>query len=127
VTEPLPEPVREPLHLPLGPVVGAVVVAGALLDLYCLLLLPLRLGGHLVPVAPALVLIVNALVGWSANRLTGERLPSRVLFAVTILLAVLAATRGPGGDVLVTRDLQGMYLVFIVTACVGAAVPLFRR
>lgn len=127
MTEPLPEPVREPLHLPLGPVVAAIVVAGAVLDLYCLLLLPLRLGGHLVPVGPVLVLIVNALLGWSANRIAADRLPSRVLLGVTILLAVLGATRGPGGDVLVTRDLEGMYLVFIVTACLGAAVPLFRR
>ena len=103
------------------------VLVGGLLDLFCLLLLPLRLGGHLVPVAPVLVLGVNAVLGGWLNRLAADRIPAQVLLGVTILLAAVAVLRGPGGDLLVTRDLEGMYLLFVVAALVGAGIPLFRR
>jgi hypothetical protein len=105
----------------------ATALVGAVLDLFCLLLLPARLAGHLVPASPLAVLLTNALLGTVGNRLAGARVPAQVLLGVGILLSVLAATRGPGGDLLVTRDLQGMYLLFVLGACLGAAVPLFRR
>ena len=45
---------------------------------------------------------------------------------LSVVLSTLGAVRGPGGDVLVTRDLEGMYLLFVLGALLGAAVPLFR-
>jgi hypothetical protein len=103
------------------------VLIGAVLDLFCLLLLPFRLGGHLVPLAPLLVLLINAALGAGANRLAADRAPSQALIATALLLSALAVLKGPGGDVLVTVDLEGMYLLFVVAACIGAGVPLFRR
>lgn len=100
---------------------------GAVLDLFCLLLLPFRVAGHLVPLAPVLVLAVNAVLGTIGNRVAADRVPAQVLLGVSILLSAVAAARGPGGDLLVTADLQGLYLLFIVAGCAGAGVPLFRR
>ncbi len=108
-------------------VVAGAVVLGAVIDLFALLLLPTRLGGHLVPIGPALVLLGNAGLATTANRIAADRLPAQVLLAVAILLSAVAVVRGPGGDLLVTRDLEGMYLVFVLAACFGAAVPLLRR
>lgn len=105
----------------------ATVVVGGLLDLYSLLLLPFRVGGHLVPVAPVLAFVVNAGLGWAGLRLLQSRLPAQLLLGLAIVLALVAAGRGPGGDLFVTRDLQGMYLVYVVAAALGASVPLFVR
>jgi hypothetical protein len=119
---------REPPGPPrLWLVLLAIVLVGSVLDLFCLLLLPVRLSGHLVPLGPALVLVVNAVLGTAGNRLAADRVPAQVLLALAVVLSALAAVRGPGGDLLVTRDLQGMYLLFVITACIGAGVPLFRR
>lgn len=120
---PAPTPQRPPLAL----VLVAAVLVGVVLDLFCLLLLPFRLGGHLVPAGPLLVLVGNAALATAANRLSGDRRPAQLLLGVAIVLSAAAASRGPGGDLLVTRDLQGMYLLFVITACVGAAIPLLRR
>jgi hypothetical protein len=117
---------RPELQLSLPVATGAAIVLGAVADLFCLLLLPVRLGGHLVPAAPALVLAANAALATAATRLARDRLPAQLLIGLAILLAAAAVSRGPGGDVLVTRDLEGMYLVFVIAACVGAAVPLLR-
>jgi hypothetical protein len=105
----------------------ATVVVGGLLDLYALLLLPFRIAGHLVPVGAVLAFVVNAGLGWAGLRLLGSRLPAQLLLALTILLALVAAGRGPGGDLFVTRELQGLYLVHVVAAALGASVPLFVR
>lgn len=108
-------------------VIAGTVALGSVLDLFCLLMLPFRVGGHLVPLAPALVLAVNAVVAAGANRLAVDRAPAQALIALALLLSAVATLKGPGGDVLVTTDLFGMYLLFVVAACVGAGVPLFRR
>jgi len=107
-------------------VVGAVVL-GAVVDVFSLLLLPARLGGHLVPLGPLVVLVGNAVVGTTANRVAVDRIPAQVLLALAVVLSALAVVPGPGGDILVTRDLEGMYLLFVAAACIGAAVPLIRR
>ena len=59
MTEPPPPP------LLVGMV--ATVVAGTVLDLFALLLLPFRVGGHLVPVGPALDSILEAAAGRGAK------------------------------------------------------------
>ena len=105
----------------------ATVVVGGLLDLYALLLLPFRIGGHLVPVGVVLAFAVNAGLGWAGLRLLRSRLPAQLLLGLAIVLALVAAGRGPGGDLFVTRDLQGLYLVYVVAAALGASVPLFVR
>ena len=111
----------------LGLVLAGTVLVGAVLNLFCLLLLPFRVSGHLVPLAPLLVLAVNAALGAAANRIAVDRAPAQALIAVALLLSALAVLRGPGGDVLVTTDLEGMYLLFVAAACLGAGVPLLRR
>lgn len=110
----------------------AAVLGGTLLlaigfDLYALLLLPLRLAGHLVPAAPLLVLVANAGIGWAGNRLLASRLPAQVLLGFAVVLSTLVAGTGPGGDVIVTRSLQGMYLLYVGAAVLGAAAPLLFR
>jgi hypothetical protein len=112
---------------PVAATVTLTVVVGAVLDAFCLLLLPVRLAGHLIPAAPLLVLAANALVATAASRLAADRRPAQAMLAVVLLLSAVAVLRGPGGDLLVTRDLEGMYLLFVIGGLVGAAVPLFRR
>ncbi|GAC1445283.1 MAG: hypothetical protein NVSMB55_25500 [Mycobacteriales bacterium] len=108
-------------------VLAAAVALAAVVDLFSLLLLPVRVGGHLVPAGPLLVLAGNAVLATAANRLTADRLPAQLLLGLAVLLSATAVVGGPGGDVIVTRDLEGMYLVFVVAACFGAVVPLLRR
>jgi hypothetical protein len=103
------------------------VLVGIVLDLFALLLLPFRVGGHLVPLGPVLAFVINAVLGTAGLRLLGSRRPAQALLALAILVSLAAAGRGPGGDLLVTRDLQGLYLLFIVGAALGASVPLFVR
>jgi hypothetical protein len=115
---------------PAGPVVAGVIVvavSGFVLDLFALLLLPFRIGGHLVPLGPAVAFVVNAGLGFAALRLLGSRRPAQVLLLLAIVLSLAGASRGPGGDLFVTRDLQGLYLVYVVAAALGASAPLFVR
>ena len=107
--------------------VTLIAVIAALLDLFALLLLPLRVGGQLLPVGPVLVLVVNASLGYVGLRVLQSRLPAQVVLGVAVLVATSAAGRGPGGDLLDTRNLQTVYLAFVLLAAVGAAVPLFLR
>jgi hypothetical protein len=111
----------------LGLVIAGVVAVGAVFDLFCLLLLPFRLGGHLVPLGPLLALSMNAGLGAAANWLAADRAPAQALIGVALLVAALSALKGPGGDVLVTANLQWMFLLFVIAACFGAGIPLFRR
>ncbi|MCA1712095.1 MAG: hypothetical protein LC789_10860 [Actinobacteria bacterium] len=105
----------------------AVALVGIVLDLFTLLLLPFRIAGHLSPVGPVLALVANVLIGYGGNRLLQSRRPAQVLLALAIGVSLVAAGRGPGGDLFVTRDLQGLYLLYVVAAALGASVPLFFR
>ena len=104
-----------------------ITVAGIVLDLFSLLLLPFRIGGHGTPVAALLVFGVNALLGWIGLRLLRSRRPAQLLLAIAIALSLVGAGRGPGGDLFVTRDLQGLYLLYVIGAALGASAPLFVR
>ncbi|MCU1674742.1 MAG: hypothetical protein JWN77_2855 [Frankiales bacterium] len=104
-----------------------IAVAGIVLDLFSLLLLPYRIGGHLSPIGPLVALVTNAALGYGGNRLLQSRRPAQVLLALAIALSLVAAGRGPGGDLFVTRDLQGLYLLYVIGAALGASVPLFVR
>ena len=112
---------------PLVASVTLVAATGVLVDLFALLLLPSRIGGHLVPLGPALAFAGNAGLGWVGMRVLRSRAPAQVLVVLAILLSLVAATRGPGGDLFVTRELQGMYLLYVVAAALGASVPLVVR
>jgi hypothetical protein len=105
----------------------ATVVVGTVLDLFALLLLPFRVNGHLVPLSALLAFVFNALLGWASVRLLESRLPARLLLGLVVVLSLVAASRGPGGDVFVTRDLQGMFLLYVIAAALGASVPLIVR
>ena len=105
----------------------ATVVVGLLLDLLAILLLPFRVHGHLVPLGPAIAFVGNAALGWAGLRLLHSRRPAQLLLGLVVVVSLLAASRGPGGDLLVTRDLQGMFLLLVIAAALGASVPLFVR
>jgi hypothetical protein len=105
----------------------ATVVAGTILDLFALLLLPFRVNGHLVPLSPVLAFVFNAVLGLASVRLLESRLPARLLLGLVIVLSLAAASRGPGGDVFVTRDLQGMFLLYAIAGMLGASVSLIVR
>jgi hypothetical protein len=116
---------ERPIPLAAGVVVIALLGLG--LDLFALLLLPFRVRGHLVPVGPLLVYVGNAGLGLAGLRLLMSRRPGQVLLAIAVVLSVVAVGRGPGGDLFVTRDLQGLYLLFVIAAALGASTPLFVR
>ena len=118
--------VTEP-STPLLAGVTATVVVGVLLDVFAILLLPFRVGGHLVPLGAAVAFVGNAALGWAGLRLLHSRLPAQLLLGLVVVVSLVAASRGPGGDLLVTRDLQGLFLLFVIAAALGASVPLFVR
>jgi hypothetical protein len=124
VTSPEPAPVRTSVRL--GGIALTVLIA-VILNLFTLLLLPFRVGGHLVPLSAVLAFVVNAALGSMAIRLLRSRLPGQLVLATAIGVSVVVLGRGPGGDLLVTQDLQTMYLLFVLGAALGASVPLFVR
>jgi hypothetical protein len=117
------------------PVPGRVLAAGTaltvliavLLNLFALLLLPFRVGGHLVPAGAVLAFVANAALGRVAIRLFRSRLPAQLVLAAALLVSVAALGRGPGGDLVVTKDLESVYLLFVLGSALGASVPLFVR
>ena len=113
---------------PTEPVPGSVLAAGtALTVLIALLLLPFRVGGHLVPAGAVLAFVVNAALGRTAIRLLRSRLPAQLVLAAALVVSVAVLGRGPGGDLVVTKDLESMYLLFVLGSALGASVPLFVR
>lgn len=118
-----------PAPAPTGPrvaVLAGVLLAGLLLDAYTLLLVPLRVHGQLLPVGGLLAGAANAALGRLAGRTLDSRLPAQLLAGLVLLVAIAAAGTGPGGDLLVTRDLQTAYLLYVVLALLGACLPLLR-
>ncbi len=117
------EPSQHGPRLVIVGLVGTVLV-GAFIDLVTLLLIPVRVHGQLVPLAAALVLLGNASIGLVAGWALRSSAPAKVLVGLALLLSLVAASSGPGGDLLVTRDLQTAYLVYVVAATLGACLPL---
>lgn len=107
-------------------VLTGVLLAGLLLDAYTLLLVPLRVHGQLLPVAGLLAGAANAALGRLAGRALASRLPAQLLAGLVLVVAIAGAGTGPGGDLLVTRDLQTAYLLYVVLALLGACLPLLR-
>ncbi len=124
MSDPVPEP-STPRWLVSGLVVTLLV--GVVVDVLTLLLLPLRVGGHAVPAAQVLGLLGNAALGYVAAAVLRSRAPAKALLALALALSVVAASSGPGGDLLVTRDLQTGYLLYVVAVTLGAALPLLSR
>ncbi len=118
-----PEPSQDgPRFLAVG--LLGTVLTGGFVDLVTLLLIPVRVHGQLLPVAAVLVLVGNASLGLVAGWALRSTAPAKVLVGLALLLSVTAASSGPGGDLLVTRELQGAYLVYVVAATLGACLPL---
>lgn len=124
MSDPGPEP---PAPRWLVPGIAVTVVLGVVIDVFTLLLLPLRVAGQPVPIAQVLVLLGNAALGYVAVAVLRSRAPAQALLVLALVLSVSGASSGPGGDLLVTRDLQLGYLAFVVAAALGAAWPLTAR
>ena len=118
-----PELAQErPRFLVLG-LIGTALTGG-FVDLVTLLLLPQRVLGQQLPLAACLVLIGNASVGLVAGWALRSTAPAKVLVGLALLVSLVGAGSGPGGDLLVTRDLQGAYLLYVAAATLGACLPL---
>jgi len=121
MSEPGPAKVR-PRLLALG--LLGTALTGGFVDLVTLLLLPQRVLGQPVPLAAFLVLIGNASIGLVAGWALRSTAPAKILLGLALLVSLGAASSGPGGDLLVTRDLQTAYLLYVVAATLGACLPL---
>ena len=124
MSDPGPEP-SAPRWLVPG--LAVTLALGVVVDGFTLLLLPLRVSGQAVPLAQVLVLLANASLGYVAGTVLRSRAPAKALVVVALVLSVAGASSGPGGDLVVTRDLQTGYLAFVVAAALGAALPLLSR
>jgi len=104
-----------------GAAYGLVLVLTALLAVWGAFLVPLRVGGVPVPVAPAVALVGNALLGRAGARLLGRAGaagPGLVWLAVVLLLS----TPRTEGDLVVPSTLTG--LLFLVVGGLTSAVVL---
>ncbi len=124
MSDPGPEP-SAPRWLVPGLVL--TLALGVLVDGFTLLLLPWRVSGHAVPLAQVLALLGNAALGYVAGDVLRSRAPAKALVGLALVLSVAGASSGPGGDLVVTRDLQTGYLAYVVAAALGAALPLLSR
>ncbi len=125
MTEParLTAPVeREPVD-PLGPLATAgafalVVVLTVLLALWGAFLVPLRIGGTLVPVSWFIALVGNALLGRAGGRLLGW-FGTAVPLLVWLAIAFTLASRRTEGDLVVSGGPVG--LGFLLAGALGGA------
>lgn len=125
MTEPAPlsAPVgREPVD-PLGPfaTVGAfalVLVLTVLLSLWGAFLVPLRIGGTLVPVCWVIALVGNVLLGRAGGRLLG-RFGTVVPLLVWLAIAFTLGSRRTEGDLVVSGSPVG--LGFLLAGALGGA------
>ncbi len=100
---------------------GGVIVAlgaGAVALIECFLV-NLRAGTTPVPISLVLAVVVNLLAPWPMVRVTGSRPAGFVPVLLWLVVALLFSSRGPGGDVVVPGNWQGISFLFVGA---GAAV-----
>ena len=93
-------------------------------------LVPLRVGGTLVPVALLLGGVGTALVGRAGGRVLGDRRGAVVPGALAVVLALLMGSRRTEGDLVLAggdgTGLATVSLLFLCAVAVGAAVGWVR-
>ena len=115
--EPGPEWMDRALLLPL-------LVVGLALGVIGSFLVPLRVGGTLVPLAPVLAVVGNVAVGVLGARAVGSRAGAVVPAAGWLLVVLALGSARPEGDVVLPGGGgEGMVaLAFILLGAVAAAV-----
>ena len=99
-----------------GVLVGLVAALLALLECFYV---NLRIGATPVPLAQVVAALANLALPFVMYRVTGRRGLSIVPGVIWIVIALILAARGPGGDVVVPGNWQGILLLL---AGAGAAV-----
>ena len=99
-----------------GVLVGLAAVLLAVLECYYV---NLRIGATPVPIFQIVAAVGNLLLPFAIVRLTGVRGTAAIPGILWIIVALILASRGPGGDVIVPGNWQG---VFLLLAGAAAAV-----
>jgi hypothetical protein len=102
-------------------VLGGVLVGLAALILAVLecLYVNLRIGRTPVPLAQIVAMLGNLGLPWAMSKLTGRRGTALIPALLWGVIAVVFAASGPGGDVVVPGNWQG---IFLLLGGAGAAV-----
>ena len=105
-----------------------VAVLIVLLTVWGAFLVPLRIGGILVPVALVIVVAANSALGMAAGRLVG-RWGSAAAGLLWLLLAFRLSTPRPEGDLIIANSWVGVgYLLLgVVSAAVAFGVTPLKR
>lgn len=102
-----------------GVLVGLAAVLLAVLECYYV---NLRIGTTPVPVFQIVAVVGNLLLPFAMMRLTGVRATAVIPAVIWIVVALILASRGPGGDVVVPGNWQGVFLLFAGAA--GAVISI---
>jgi hypothetical protein len=71
----------------------------------------LRIGGSPIPLAQIVAIAANLLLPWASYKLTGQRGAALIPAVLWGVIAILFAASGPGGDVVIPGNWQGMFLL----------------
>ncbi|HVX45707.1 MAG TPA: hypothetical protein VHC49_17585 [Mycobacteriales bacterium] len=82
-----------------------------------------RAGTTPVPLVQILTPLVNAALPWAMSRLTGQPRVCPAPAVVWVIVALVFASSGPAGDVVVPGNWQGQ--VFLLLGMLGAALGVF--
>lgn len=105
-------------------IAGGVLVALATIMLTLLgsFLVPLRVSGTPIPLAHAVALVGNAALPWLMVRATESRGLAVLPLMVWLIVAFVATSSGPGGDVLIEGNGRG--LAFLVAGTAGGVLGM---
>lgn len=101
---------------------GVVVVAlaAAVLSIVACFTAMAYVGATPAPVGTAVTVLVNCSLPWISARVAGVRAAAAVPAAVWVLVALVAAAPGPGGDIILPGTWQGF--TFLLLGAVAALV-----
>ncbi len=109
---------------PVDRVLGGVLVglAAFLLAVLECFYVNLRIGGVPIPIAAVVALAGNIALPWAMVRMTQIRLLALVPVAIWAVLAIILAGGGPGGDVIIPGNWQG--IVLLLGGALGAVISV---
>ena len=107
---------------------GLVIVLIVLATVWGAFLIPLRVGGMLLPIALVIVVVANSALGLAAGRLLG-RWGSAAAGLLWLVLAFRLSTPRPEGDLIISNSWVGVgYLLLgVVSAAVAFGLTPLKR
>lgn len=99
--------------------VGLAAVLLALLECFYV---NLRIGDVPIPIAAVVALAANIALPWAMVRLTGIRPLALIPVAIWAAFAIILAGGGPGGDVVIPGNWQG--IVLLLGGALGAVISV---